>query len=173
MILRRALEMLGGDVVHFIPERLRDGYGLQPAAIERLHADGVSLVVSVDCGFGAPRPRAARARQGRRSDHHGSSRAGRHAAAGLAVINPKRHDCTYPDKYLAGVGVALKLVQALCERAGKEKWLPAFVKIAAIGTLADVVPLVGENRVIAASVSHRSARGRTPSGCGRCSTPPA
>jgi single-stranded-DNA-specific exonuclease len=69
--------------------------------------------------------------------------------AALAVINPKRPDCTYPDKHLAGVGVALKLVQALCQRAGKDKWLPAFVKIAAIGTLADVVPLVGENRVIA------------------------
>jgi single-stranded-DNA-specific exonuclease len=69
--------------------------------------------------------------------------------AALAVINPKRPDCTYPDKYLAGVGVALKLVQALCTRAGRAKWLPAFVKIAAIGTLADVVPLVGENRVIA------------------------
>src|SRR5262249_56049125 len=69
--------------------------------------------------------------------------------AALAVINPKRPDCTYPDKHLAGVGVALKLVQALCQRAGKDKWLPAFVKIASIGTLADVVPLVGENRVIA------------------------
>ena len=65
------------------------------------------------------------------------------------MINPKRHDCTYPDKHLAGVGVALKLVQALCTRAGKAKWLPGFVKIAALGTLADVVPLVGENRVIA------------------------
>jgi single-stranded-DNA-specific exonuclease len=65
------------------------------------------------------------------------------------VINPKRHDCTYPDKHLAGVGVALKLVQALCSRAGRGKWLPAFIKIAAVGTLADVVPLVGENRVIA------------------------
>src|SRR5688500_10044601 len=67
----------------------------------------------------------------------------------LAVINPKRHDCTYPDKNLAGVGVALKLVQALCSRTGRSNLLPAFVKIAAIGTLADVVPLVGENRVIA------------------------
>ncbi|MEO8683107.1 MAG: DHHA1 domain-containing protein, partial [Vicinamibacterales bacterium] len=62
---------------------------------------------------------------------------------------PKRHDCTYPDKNLAGVGVALKLVQALLHKTGKSSWLPAFVKIAAIGTLADVVPLVGENRVIA------------------------
>jgi single-stranded-DNA-specific exonuclease len=65
------------------------------------------------------------------------------------VINPKRHDCPYPDKYLAGVGVALKLVQALCRQVGREHWLPGFVKVAAIGTLADVVPLVGENRVIA------------------------
>ena len=66
-----------------------------------------------------------------------------------AVVNPKRHDCQYPDKHLAGVGVALKLVQALCQRTGRTNWLPAFVKVAAIGTLADVVPLVGENRVIA------------------------
>ena len=80
------------------------------------------------------------------TDHHEPDA---DAARALAVINPKRHDCTYPDKNLAGVGVALKVVQALCERAGKGKWLPAFVKIAAIGTLADVVPLVGENRVIA------------------------
>ena len=65
------------------------------------------------------------------------------------MLNPKRHDCSYPDKHLAGVGVALKVVQALCSRAGRQKWLPAFVKIAAMGTLADVVPLVGENRVIA------------------------
>ena len=61
----------------------------------------------------------------------------------LAVINPKRRDCAYPDKHLAGVGVALKLVQALCRRAGKDQWLPGFLKLAAIGTLADVVPLVG------------------------------
>ncbi len=67
----------------------------------------------------------------------------------VAVINPRRHDCEYPDKNLAGVGVALKLVQALCQKRGRERLLPAFVKVAAIGTLADVVPLVGENRVIA------------------------
>src|SRR5688500_2295540 len=149
VILRRALEMLGGDVIHFLPERMRDGYGLQPAAIERLHAQGVKLIVSVDCGI-----RAGEAAQRARdlgvdliiTDHHEPEST---LPPALAVINPKRHDCTYPDKYLAGVGVALKVVQALCDRAGKGKWLPAFVKIAAIGTLADVVPLVGENRVIA------------------------
>jgi single-stranded-DNA-specific exonuclease len=149
VILRRALEMLGGSVVHFIPERLRDGYGLQPAAIERLHADGVRLVVSVDCGIRGTEA-ARRARELGLdliiTDHHEPEDT---LPDAVAVINPKRHDCAYPDKYLAGVGVALKLVQALCGRAGKERWLPAFVKIAAVGTLADVVPLVGENRVIA------------------------
>jgi single-stranded-DNA-specific exonuclease len=149
VILRRALELLGGDVIHFIPERLKDGYGLQPVAIERLHADGVALVISVDCGI-----RGAEA--GRRArelgvdliitDHHEPDT---ELPPALAVINPKRADCRYPDKYLAGVGVALKLVQALCRRAGRDRLMPGFIKVAAIGTLADVVPLVGENRVIA------------------------
>ena len=149
VILRRALELLGGDVVHFIPERLRDGYGLQPSAIERLHAEGVSLIVSVDCGIrGGDAARRARELGVDLiiTDHHEPEA---ELPPALAVINPKRRDCTYPDKYLAGVGVALKLVQALCQRMQRESWLPGFIKVAAIGTLADVVPLVGENRVIA------------------------
>jgi single-stranded-DNA-specific exonuclease len=149
VILRRALELLGGDVVHFIPERLRDGYGLQTPAIERLHAERVSLIISVDCGIRST-DAALRARALGVdlivTDHHEPEGT---LPPAYAVINPKRHDCSYPDKHLAGVGVALKLVQALCGRAGKARWLPAFVKMAAIGTLADVVPLVGENRVIA------------------------
>jgi single-stranded-DNA-specific exonuclease len=149
VILRRAIEMLGGDVVHFIPERLRDGYGLQPAAIDRLHAAGVHLIVSVDCGIRGTDAARRAAELGVDliiTDHHEPDA---DLPPALAVINPKRHDCRYPDKNLAGVGVALKLVQALCSRADRSRWLPAFVKIAAIGTLADVVPLVGENRVIA------------------------
>jgi single-stranded-DNA-specific exonuclease len=149
VILRRALELLGGDVTHFIPERLTDGYGLQPGTIDRLHAEGVRLIVSVDCGIRG----AEAARRARElgvdliiTDHH---EPGDQLPDCCAVVNPKRHDCTYPDKNLAGVGVALKLVQALCAKAGKSAWLPAFVKIASIGTLADVVPLVGENRIIA------------------------
>jgi single-stranded-DNA-specific exonuclease len=149
VILRRALELLGGQVTHFIPERLRDGYGLQPAALERLHAEGVHVVVSVDCGIRG----AEAARRARElgvdliiTDHHEPDAT---LPDAVAVVNPKRHDCGYADKHLAGVGVALKLVQALCIRAGRTNWLPAFVKIAAIGTLADVVPLIGENRVIA------------------------
>src|SRR5438874_11386185 len=149
VILRRALELLGADVVHFLPERPRDGYGLQPAAIERLHADGVRLVISVDCGIrGADAAKRARELGVDLiiTDHHEPDV---ELPPALAVINPKRTDCSYPDKYLAGVGVALKLVQALCTRARREAWMPGFIKVAAIGTLADVVPLVGENRVIA------------------------
>jgi single-stranded-DNA-specific exonuclease len=149
VILRRALELLGANVTHFIPERLRDGYGLQPASLDRLHADGVRLVISVDCGI-----RGVEAALHARAlgldliitDHHEPDTM---LPQAFAVINPKRHDCPYPDKNLAGVGVALKLVQALCMRTGRTSWLPAFVKVAAIGTLADVVPLTGENRIIA------------------------
>lgn len=160
VILRRALEMIGARVSHFVPDRLKDGYGLQPATIERLHASGARVIVSVDCGI-----RAAEAAQRARelgvdliiTDHHEPDEA---LPAALAVINPKRPDCGYPEKMLAGVGVALKLVQALLAEAGRgPELLPAFVKMAAIGTLADVVPLVGENRVIASCGLNALSRG--------------
>jgi single-stranded-DNA-specific exonuclease len=149
VILRRALELLGADVVHFLPERFRDGYGLQPASLDRLHADGVKVVISVDCGIRAPEAALRATELGLDliiTDHHEPDT---ELPKALAVINPKRHDCHYADKNLAGVGVSLKLVQALCIRSGHANWLPAFVKVAAIGTLADVVPLSGENRIIA------------------------
>lgn len=149
VMLRRALEMLGGRVAHFIPERLRDGYGLQTPAVERLHADGVRVVVSVDCGIRSL-DAARRARELGLdlivTDHHEPEE---ELPLALAVINPKRSDCGYPEKMLAGAGVTLKLVQALCRETGNERWIPGFLKLAALGTLADVVPLTGENRVIA------------------------
>ncbi len=151
VILRRAIEMLGGVVTHFVPDRLRDGYGLQPSTIERLHADGARVIVSVDCGIRASEA-AARARELGVdlliTDHHEPEGT---LPDALAVINPKQPDCQYPEKMLAGAGVALKLVQALLDGSPRAAGLlPAFVKMAAIGTMADVVPLVGENRVIAA-----------------------
>ena len=149
VIVRRALELLGADVIHFIPERLRDGYGLQTPALDRLHAEGVRLVISVDCGIRAADAARHAASLGLDliiTDHHEPDDT---LPPACAVINPKRHESTYPDRNLAGAGVALKLVQALCLKSGRLHWLPAFVKIAAIGTLADVVPLTGENRVIA------------------------
>ncbi|MCY4120581.1 MAG: single-stranded-DNA-specific exonuclease RecJ [Acidobacteria bacterium] len=149
VMLRRVLELLEGDVTHFIPERLRDGYGLQSEAVERLHARGVRVIVSVDCGIRSVNA-ATRARELGVdlivTDHHEPDAA---LPPAFAVLNPRRSDCTYPDKDLAGVGVAFKLVQALCQRTGRSAWLRGFAKLAAIGTLADAVPLKGENRVLA------------------------
>ena len=149
VILRRVLELLGANVVHYIPDRIRDGYGLEPQGVERLHGSDVDVIVSVDCGIRS----VAAANRARElgidlivTDHHEPDAT---LPPALAVINPKRHDCAYPDKHLAGVGVALKLVHALCIRTHHERWLPGFVKMAAIGTVADVVPLHGENRTIA------------------------
>lgn len=149
VLLRRALEMLGAKVVHYVPHRIKDGYGLAPETIERLSLEKVDVVVSADCGIRS----VMAARCAREvgvdliiTDHHEPDE---ELPSALAVINPKRRDCSYPDKNLAGVGVALKLVQALGERSGRKNWLKGFLKIAAIGTLADVVPLVGENRIIA------------------------
>lgn len=149
-ILQRALEIQGADVGHFVPDRIKDGYGLQPESIERLAAQGARLIVSVDCGIRA-NDAARRARDLGVdliiTDHHEPEAA---LPQAVAVINPKRPDCGYPDKGLAGAGVALKLVQALLaeEGAGPDV-LSSFIKMAAIGTMADVAPLVGENRVIA------------------------
>ena len=164
VMLRRLLELLGGDVVHFIPDRLRDGYGLEPAGIDRLAAQAVAVIVSVDCGIRS----AAAASRARElgidliiTDHHEPDAT---LPSALAIINPKRPDCVYPDKNLAGVGVALKLVQALCERTSHTRWLPGFIKLAALGTVADVVPLRGENRVIAKFGLEQLSQGRHTTG---------
>ena len=149
VMLRRMIELLGGQVVHFIPERLTDGYGLQADGIDRLKAMGVHVIVSVDCGIRS-REASARAREVGVdlviTDHHEPDA---ELPRALAVINPRRLDCGYPDKDLSGAGVTFKFVQALCLRSERTNWLPAFLKLAALGTLADVVPLRGENRVIA------------------------
>jgi single-stranded-DNA-specific exonuclease len=149
VIVRRMLELLGGKVVHFIPERLRDGYGLQVKAIERLQSTGVTVIVAVDCGIRSHEA-ALRAKELRVdliiADHHEPALT---LPPGFAVVNPRRSDCQYPDKDLAGVGVALKLVQGLCVKSNNQRLLAGFIKLAAIGTVADVVPLRGENRAIA------------------------
>ena len=149
VMLRRLIGLLGGDVIHFIPDRMRDGYGLQPEGINRLHSLGVHVVLSVDCGIRS-HDAAERARELGVdliiTDHHEPESS---LPGALAVINPRRPDCQYPDKDLAGAGVALKFAQALCLRTDRTRWVPALLKLAAIGTIADVAPLRGENRVIA------------------------
>jgi len=159
VMLRRLLEMLGADVIHFIPDRLKDGYGLEPSGIDRLAAEKAAVVVSVDCGIRS-HAAATRARELGIdliiTDHHEPET---DLPSALAIINPKRPDCVYPEKMLAGVGVAFKLVQALCERTGHSSWIPGFIKLAALGTIADVVPLRGENRVIAKVGLERLSQG--------------
>ena len=132
--------------------RFTEGYGIQKAALEKALAEGYSLVVSIDCGIRAHEP-LYWARDNRLdviiTDHHlPDEKEG--APPAFAVLNPNQAGCGYPDKNLAGVGVAFKLVHALFREYGREAQVPAFMKVVAIGTVADVARLVGENRAIVA-----------------------
>jgi len=155
VLLKTAIEMLDGDVRFHVPHRLRDGYGMQSSVLEAAHADGVRVVVTVDTGMRA----FAEAETARRlgldlivTDHHLPDAHDKLPAA-LAILNPNQPGCTYPEKSLCGAAIALKLAQALLERRdparAHEKTLPSFLKMAAIATIADAVPLQGENRTIA------------------------
>ena len=156
VLLKTAIEMLGGVARFHVPHRLREGYGLQSSVLEAAHAEGVRLVITVDTGMRA----FAEAETARRlgldliiTDHHllEADEAVPHA---LAILNPNQPACRYPEKFLCGAAIALKLAQAILERRDqartREKTLPSFLKMAAIATIADAVPLRGENRVIAA-----------------------
>ena len=154
VILRQALVSLGAKVSFFIPRRLSDGYGLQVAALERAAAEGVKLAITVDTGIRETAP-AERARELGLdlivTDHHLPGDA---LPAACSVLNPHQSSCTYPDKGLCGSGVAFKFAQALLERAGKIEgaWPPglrSYLKLVALATIADAVPLLGENRVLA------------------------
>ena len=156
VLLKTAIEMLGGIVRFHVPHRIREGYGLQSAVLASAYSEGVRLVVTVDTGMRAFVEAEAARNLGLDliiTDHH-LSRSDDALPAALAVLNPNQHGCSYPEKSLCGAAIALKLAQALLERRDaertREKLLPSFLKIAAIATIADAVPLKGENRVIAA-----------------------
>jgi single-stranded-DNA-specific exonuclease len=156
VLLKTAIEMLGGEVRFHVPHRLREGYGLQSSVLEKAYADGVRLVITVDTGMRA----FAEAQTARRlgldliiTDHHLLA-ADDAVPQALAILNPNQPGCGYPEKLLCGAAIAMKLAQALLMRRDpvkmREKTLPSFLKMAAIATIADAVPLLGENRVIAA-----------------------
>jgi single-stranded-DNA-specific exonuclease len=152
VLLMTALRAIGADVEAYIPHRLTDGYGMRVPVVERAAAEGVRVVLSVDTGV-REHEVIARARalgvDVIVTDHHQPDA---QLPPALAVLNPKRSDCAYPDKNLAGVGVAFKLAQALLAKhcpSLSERTLQSYLKIVAIGTIADVVPLLGENRIIA------------------------
>lgn len=150
VLLRTVLRHLGGDVDWVVPLRLTDGYGLKTEVIERTLKDrDVRLIVTVDCGISSVEPVRRAIEMGIDviiTDHHLPPGTLPEAAA---LLNPKIDGCSYPFKDLAGVGVAFKLCCALISRAGSTMSIESLLKIAAIGTIADVAPLVGENRTIA------------------------
>src|SRR5437867_6215726 len=151
-VLLRALRMLGGTAGYHVPHRFTEGYGIQQAALEKAVSEGYKLVVSVDCGIRAHEPLQWARDNGLDiiiTDHHLPD-AEEGSPPALAVLNPNQHGCDYPDKNLAGVGVAFKLVHALFRERGKESVVPGFLKVVAIGTVADIAKLVGENRAIVA-----------------------
>jgi single-stranded-DNA-specific exonuclease len=150
VLLQTVLRALGADAAHVVPHRLVDGYGLKTSVIDRVLTDrDVKLIITVDCGITSVDPVRQAIERGIDvivTDHHLPPELLPEAAA---VLNPKQPGCEYPFKELAGVGVAFKLCCELLRRSGKKMAIASLLKIAAIGTVADVAPLIGENRTIA------------------------
>ena len=149
VMLQTVLRSLGADAGFVVPHRLVDGYGLKIEVLERVLVErNVKLVITVDCGITSVEPVKLAIERGIDviiTDHHLPPGTLPEAAA---VLNPKQPGCTYPFKELAGVGVAFKLCCELIRRSGKKISIDSLMKIAAIGTVADVAPLIGENRTI-------------------------
>ena len=161
-LLTAVLRALGAQVVPILPNRLTEGYGFQVVQVEKAKRAGASLIVTVDCGT-TSRQAVEKAIELEMdvivTDHHV---AGSDFPSGAVQINPQQDGCTYPFRHLCGAGLALKLAQAVLGRSGREEPLAALLRIACLGTIADVVPLVGENRVIAALGLQALAHARSP-----------
>jgi len=155
VLLTKALEMAGGTPVYHVPHRLKDGYGMRSEVVEAAAEQGVTLIVSVDTGIRAAEVVRRAGELGIDvivTDHHLPET---ELPPALAVLNPNRPDCPYPEKNLCGAGVAFKLIQALLPSLGwpadkVRRVAESFLKLAAIATVADVVPLTGENRILVA-----------------------
>lgn len=147
-LLTGFLRSRGAEVIPYIPDRLAEGYGLNLEALDRLAEGGVSLVVTVDCGITALEEVQHAGSLGMDviiTDHHECKET---LPAAVAVVNPRRPDCPGPVPCLAGVGVALKLALALCPEEERENVLEDYSDLAAVGTVADVMRLTGENRTL-------------------------
>ena len=154
IILKTAIELCGGTADFHVPHRIREGYDMRDDVIERAAAAGIRLIISVDMGIRAFGPAETAHRLGVDlivTDHHLPGHHG--VPKALAVINPNQSGCEYPYKQLCGAGVAFKLAQGLMQRRlqsrDQNKLLLSFMKVVAIATIADAVPLTGENRVFA------------------------
>jgi len=147
-LLVQGLSTLGGTVIPYIPHRLTEGYGLKTMALENLHQQGIGLVVTVDCGITS----LSEVKRARRmgldiviTDHHTPLP---EIPPAVAIVNPKMSSSTYPFTELTGAGVAFKLLQALYQSVGRGDQLEELVDLAALGTVADMSPLLGENRYL-------------------------
>jgi single-stranded-DNA-specific exonuclease len=154
VILKTAIELCGGSTDFHVPHRIKEGYDLRGDVIERAAAAGINLIISVDTGIRAFAAAETAHRLGVDlivTDHHLPGQDG--VPTALAVLNPNQPGCEYPCKALCGAGVAFKLAQALMERRlthrDQAPLLKSFMKVVAIATIADAVPLTGENRVFA------------------------
>jgi len=150
-LLVQALGAFGADVRGYIPNRFEEGYGLNKEALDTLKADGVKLVITVDCGIRSPEEALHAQTIGLDliiSDHHHPD--GTNLPSAFAVINPKQHGDPYPDKDLAGVGIAYKIAEALVSVRQPINGFHShdLLDLVALGTVADLAPLVGENRVL-------------------------
>lgn len=167
VLLKKAIEVAGGEASFHVPHRLKDGYGMRADVIEEAAKNGVRLIVSVDTGIRAEEVVCVARQLGLDviiTDHHLPDV---ELPPALAVVNPNQPGCRYPEKNLCGAGVAFKLVQGLLTALGwpaarVDSMLASFLKIVAIATVADVVPLTGENRVIVKHGLHGLDKVRNP-----------
>ncbi len=161
--LRAALARTGADAKAFIPHRLRDGYGLKPDTVRRVLAElSPAAIVTVDCGITAVEGVACAREAGVDvivTDHH---LVPEELPAGAIVVNPRQPGCSYPYKELAACGIALKIAEAIARRAGVSLSVESLLRAACLGTIADLVPLTGENRGIAARGLAALATSRAP-----------
>jgi single-stranded-DNA-specific exonuclease len=155
VILKTAIELCGGTADFHVPHRIKEGYGIKDDVIERAAAAGIKVVISVDTGIRAFQAAETARRVGIDlivTDHH-LPEAHEGVPNAWAVLNPNQQGCEYPCKELCGAGVAFKVAQALFakfkDQVDQAKLIPSFLKMVAIATIADAVPLVGENRTIA------------------------
>ena len=149
-IMVKFLRMHKADVIYYIPDRLEEGYGINKVAIDKIAESGVSLLITVDCGITAVSEIEYAKSKGIDTivtDHHECKE---DMPDAYCILNPKQPTCTYPFKKLAGVGVAFKLLQAITSKMHfhMKELIDEYIDLVAIGTVADVMPLIGENRVI-------------------------
>jgi single-stranded-DNA-specific exonuclease len=148
VILVEGLSRLGAEVIPYIPDRIKEGHGLKTSALEKLRAQGIKLIITVDCGVTDTEEVKQAQDMGMDmviTDHHMPLKS---LPRAVAVVDPKRKDSAYPFPDLAGAGVGFKLLQALFHKDSRERWLTRLMDLVGLATVTDLVSLVGENRYL-------------------------